>query len=192
MKPTNLLFILSDQHTRAVSGCYSHPVVQTPNLDRLAEHGTRFNNAYTNCPICVPARASLATGLYVHQIGNWDNGFPYDGGVPSWGHRLREQGHRVDSIGKLHFRGQGDDNGFSREIDPLHVVEGVGDILGCLRDSPSFRHKRGGIIGAGPGDSTYLRYDVSNADQACRWLTEYGHGGKPWVLFLSFVCPHPP
>jgi choline-sulfatase len=192
MKPTNLLFILSDQHTRAVSGCYSHPVVQTPNLDRLAEHGTRFNNAYTNCPICVPARASLATGLYVHQIGNWDNGFPYDGGVPSWGHRLREQGHRVDSIGKLHFRGQGDDNGFSREIDPLHVVEGVGDILGCLRDSPPFRHKRGGIIGAGPGDSTYLRYDVSNADQACRWLTEYGHGGKPWVLFLSFVCPHPP
>jgi len=78
-----------------------NPVIQTPNLDRLARRGARFTRAYTTCPICVPARASLATGRYVHQIGYWDNAFGYDGRIPSWGHRLREQGHRVDSIGKL-------------------------------------------------------------------------------------------
>ena len=192
MNPANLLFILSDQHTRDITGCYGHPVVRTPNIDSLAGRGTRFTSAYTNCPICVPARASLATGRYVHQTGNWDNAFAYDGSVPSWGHRLREQGFQVASIGKLHFRSAEDDNGFSQEIDPLHVVDGVGDILSCIRDRPPFRDKRAGILNAGPGDSTYLQYDVSNADRACAWLSERKDNDRPWVLFLSFVCPHPP
>ena len=192
MRPTNLLFILSDQHSRDCSGSYGHPVVSTPHLDRLAEQGTRFLRAYTNCPICVPARASLATGRYVHQVRYWDNGIAYDGRIPSWGHRVREQGFRVDSIGKLHFESARNDNGFSEEIQPLHVVAGVGDIQGCLRGKGSFRNKRIGILEAGPGDSTYLSYDQSNADAACRWLREHQNDEKPWALFLSFVCPHPP
>lgn len=192
MEAKNLLFILSDQHRRDALGCYGHEVVRTPHLDALAARGTRFSNAYTNCPICVPVRASLATGRYVHQIGNWDNGFPYDGQVPSWGHHLKAQGFRVDSIGKLHFRSPADDNGFTEEIDPLHVVDGIGDVLGCIRENALFRKKRGGIQEAGPGESTYLQYDASNADQACRWLQAHRADDKPWVLFLSFVCPHPP
>lgn len=192
MKPAHLLFILSDQHNRDMSGCYGHPLVQTPHLDSLAERGTRFTNAYTPSPLCVPARAALATGRYVHQTGYWDNGIAYDGRVPSWGHRLKAQGYQIDSIGKLHFRSQEDDNGFTQEIDPLHVVNGVGDILSCIRDNPPFRQNRDGILGAGPGDSTYLHYDASNADRACRWLAQHAHDDKPWVLFLSFVCPHPP
>lgn len=192
MKPTNLLYILSDQHSYDALGCYGHPLVQTPNLDRLAERGTRFTNAYTPCPICVPARAALATGRYVHQIGYWDNGFPYEGDVPSWHHRVRAQGYQVDSIGKLHFRHEEDDLGFSRTIDPLNVVDGVGDVLSCLRENPPFRQKRDGILEAGPGDSTYLQYDIRNADNGCRWLVEHANDEKPWVLFLSFVCPHPP
>ncbi len=191
MQPTNLLYILSDQHNRNVLGCYGNSVVQTPNLDALAARGARFDSAYTNCPICVPARASLATGCYVHQIGNWDNAFPYDGRVSSWGHRLKDQGFHVDSIGKLHFRGRGDDNGFTTEIDPLHVVEGEGDLLGCIRDNPPFRDKRHEILEAGPGDSTYQRYDISNADHACQWLADHAGDERPWVLFLSFVTPHP-
>ena len=192
LKPANLLFILSDQHSRDVAGCYGHPMVQTPNLDRLAAGGTRFASAYTSCPICVPARASLATGRYVHQLGTWDNAFPYHGEVPSWGHRLRAAGHQVDSIGKLHFRSADDDNGFSREIDPLHVVDGEGDVLGCLREEAPVRDKRPGIENAGPGDSTYLHYDAGNADHACRWIGEHAGDTHPWMLFLSFVCPHPP
>ena len=64
---SNLLVILSDEHQSRAMGCAGHPFVQTPNLDRLAARGTRFTNAYTPSPICVPARASFATGLYVHQ-----------------------------------------------------------------------------------------------------------------------------
>ena len=191
MRPTNLLFILSDQHTRSGLGCYGGPGI-TPHLDALARRGTRFDAAYTNCPICVPERASLATGRYVHEIGFWDNGIPYDGSVPSWGHHLRGEGFTVDSIGKLHFRSSDDDNGFSREIEPLHVVEGLGDLLSCVRDDPPRRNARRGVQAAGPGDSTYLTYDVRNADNAIVWLRAQAGAPKPWVLFLSFVCPHPP
>lgn len=193
MKPANFLYIISDQHNKHALGCYGHPVVQTPNLDRLAARGTRFDAAYTNCPICVPVRASLAAGRYVHQIRYWDNGHPYDGKVNSWHHRLREQGYHVDSIGKLHFSGSDNDHGFTNEVDPLHVVEGVGDILGCIRDERApVRKKRGGILEAGPGDSTYLAYDVRNGDNGVKWLDEHANDDKPWALFLSFVCPHPP
>jgi choline-sulfatase len=192
MQPTNMLYIISDQHNYRLMGCSGHPVVQTPNLDRLASRGTRFNNAYTNCPICVPVRASLATGRYVHQTGYWDNGHPYDGRLPSWHGRLREQGILSTSIGKLHFKGQGTDHGFGQEVEPLHVVDGVGDLLGCIREKTPFRAKRSGISDAGPGDSTYLQYDQRNADNAVNWLREHANDEKPWATFLSFVCPHPP
>ena len=71
-EPSNLLVLMSDQHNRLVMGCAGHPDVKTPNLDALAARGTRFANAYTNSPICVPSRAAMATGRYPHQIGVWD------------------------------------------------------------------------------------------------------------------------
>ena len=192
MKPANLLFIISDQHQGAAMGCAGHPLVQTPSLDRLAAIGTRFSNAYTNCAICVPVRAALATGQYVHQIGNWDNGFPYDGRAPSWGHRLKEQGYIVDSIGKLHFRSAEDDNGFTNEIEPLHVVDGIGDPASGIRDGSIRRDWRPAIDEAGPADSTYQQYDIRSRENAIRWLRERADDERPWALFLSFVTPHPP
>ncbi len=192
MEPANLLFIISDQHQASAMGCAGHPLVRTPNLDRLAAGGTRFTNAYTNCAICVPARASLATGQYVHSIGNWDNGLPYDGSRPSWGHRLKAAGFQVDSIGKLHFRSADDDNGFTKEIEPLHVVEGIGDPASGIRDGSLRRNSRLGIDEAGANDSTYQQYDIRNRDNAIRWLCERAEDEKPWALFLSFVTPHPP
>jgi choline-sulfatase len=56
MQPANLLFILSDEHSRRVLGCYGHGMIRTPNLDRLAASGVRFTDAYTNSPICAGAR----------------------------------------------------------------------------------------------------------------------------------------
>src|SRR5438045_8397487 len=134
LQPPTLLFILSVEHSRRVLGCYGHPMIRTPNLDRLAARGVRFTDAYCNSPICVPSRAALATGRYVHNIRFWDNAIPYDSGVPSWHHRVREAGHEVTAIGKLHFRSADDDNGFTEEVMPLHVVEGIGDPLGWLRE----------------------------------------------------------
>ncbi len=192
MPSPNLLFILSDQHNQKVMGCMEHPHVHTPHLDALAREGTVFTAAYTPCPICVPARAALATGRYVHQLRAWDNASPYRGEQESWHHRLRQAGITVDSIGKLHFRTDKDDNGFRQEIEPLHIVDGQGDLLSCIRQDPPFRDQRPGILRAGSGNSTYLDYDRRNTASALRWLREHKDDDRPWVLFLSYVCPHPP
>jgi choline-sulfatase len=195
MKPKNMLFIFSDEHTREITGCYGNQIVKTPNIDKLAQNGTRFDNAYTNCPICVPARASLATGRYVHEIGNWDNAHPYTGETKGWGHRLQDEDHNVTAIGKLHYRAESDDNGFADEVNTLHVVDGKGDLLGLSREKMV---ERGAVkqlaAEAGLGDSTYIRYDVSTAQEAVRWLEVEApkQGDKPWCLFVGFVLPHFP
>lgn len=196
MKPSNVLFIMSDEHNKRVAGCYGHPMIRTPNLDRLAARGTRFAWAYTNCPICVPARASFATGQYVHKIRCWDNAIAYEGQAPSWGHRLMAQGHRVVSIGKLHYKeSQPRVNGFDEEILPLHIVNGVGDLLGLVRDELP---RRPGSLKLGPeagrGESEYTRYDREVAATASRWLREEApkRRDKPWVLYVGFVSPHFP
>jgi choline-sulfatase len=195
MKPKNLLFIFSDEHNREITGCYGNKLVQTPNIDRLAARGTRFDNAYTNCPICVPARASLATGRYVHQIRNWDNAHPYFGDTPGWGHRLIDAGHQVTAIGKLHYRSEDDDDGFNEEIETLHVVDGIGEVIGLIRRDIVERGAVKNLAGeAGRGDSTYIQYDTRIAEYCCVWLRNEAshHQDKPWVLFAGFVLPHFP
>lgn len=195
MNPLNTLFILSDEHDPRISGCYGHPLVQTPNIDALANRGTLFENAYTNSPICIPSRSALQTGHYVHQTGNWCNGNPYTGSTPGWGHHLKATGHEVVSVGKLHFRSTDDDNGFTEEILPLHVVDGIGDLYGCLRKERPRRdcqHTMAQDIG--PGGSTYQDYDRAIAEAACDWLKKKANESddKPWTLFVSLVCPHFP
>ena len=191
----NTLFIFSDEHTRDITGCYGDPLVKTPNLDRLAARGVRFDNAYTNCPICVPARASLATGRYVHDNKSWDNAHPYTGMPEAWGHVLKRAGHEVVATGKLHMRDSETDNGHSLEIETLHVVDGIGDIAGCNRDELVERGSAKTMArDAGAGNSTYSAYDARTTDNAIAWLRENGTetGGKPWVLYAGLTLPHFP
>jgi choline-sulfatase len=196
MKPSNLLIILSDQHNPKVLGCAGHPLVKTPHLDALAARGTRFSAAYTNCPICVPARASFATGRYVHRIRCWDNAIAYEGKPASWGHRTMAAGHRTVSIGKLHYKGfEPAVNGFHEEQIALHIAEGLGDLSTLVREEMPVRtssRKLGSR--AGPGESDYNRYDRDIAGRAARWLEQEApkYRDKPWVLYVGFVAPHPP
>ena len=194
-KPQNLIVIMSDEHNPKIMGCAGHPIISTPNLDALAARGTRFTSAYTTSPVCVPARAAFALGKYIHQIGFWDNADAYDGSLPSWHHVLRESGHEVVSIGKLHFNKSGEDHGFSEEQIPMHILDGKGDLLGLVRDDIP---RRGGAkkmaAMAGPGESTYTLYDRDICARAQVWLRENAtrQHDKPWVLFVSFVAPHFP
>jgi choline-sulfatase len=195
MKPRNLLVIMSDEHNPKVLGSAGHPVIHTPNLDALAARGTSFKSCYTTSPVCIPARAGFACGKYIHQIGYWDNADAYDGAVPSWHHMLRESGHRVASVGKLHFHLAGEDHGFSEEIIPMHIYQGKGDLLGLIRDDmPPRGNSKKMIAMAGPGESTYTFYDKDICSRAQVWLREEApkQHDKPWVLFVSFVAPHFP
>lgn len=199
MKPTNLLFIMADEHNRAMMSCSGHPLVKTPNLDALAARGTRFTNAYTNCPICVPARASIATGRYNHEIRYWDNATAYDGRVPGWGHRLQEAGVPVESIGKLHYRKDDDPLGLDVRQVPMYIKDGVGSITAALRDpmppfDPASKDKPGFAAQACEGESNYTKYDLKVADLACDWLAGdvAADDKKPWCLYVSFLSPHYP
>ena len=92
-KKPNILVVISDEHRKDAMGCAGHPFVKTPHLDALAARGTRFTNAYTSSPMCVPTRAALACGDHVHRTGFWDSATPYDGSVEGWMHDLRAAGH---------------------------------------------------------------------------------------------------
>jgi len=196
LAPKNLLVIMSDEHNPRALGVAGHALARTPNLDRLAARGTRYSAAYCTSPICVPSRAGFATGKYPHQIGYWDNADPYDGAVASWHHLLRGRGHRVVSIGKLHFRGRpGDDHGFSEELLAMHVLDGIGDVKGLVREDIPRRNGYDKLAKlAGPGESPYTRYDRDIAARAGAWLKDQGRRReeRPWALFVSFVCPHFP
>lgn len=195
MKPTNVLFILSDQHSRRALGCYGNPIAKTPNLDRLAARGALFRSAYCQTPICVPSRSSLATGRYAHWIGSWDNATPYIGTeAESFGHRLAKQGHPVTTIGKLHYRQTNDPTGFSDQRIPMHVLEGHGDLYGLLRgEMPVRPQSRNQVLEARPGESEYIRYDRAIASHASKWLREEARDHKkPWCLVVGFVSPHFP
>ncbi len=191
----NVLLIVSDEHNREIAGCYGNPVVRTPNLDALAARGVVLENAYCNSPICVPSRAALATGDYVHRTGYWDSAAAYDGRVPSWHHRVRAAGHDMVSIGKLHFRSADDDCGFSAVHDPIYVVDGIGDVHGLLRTETRVRTvARELAVEAGRGPSPYTRFDARVADATVRWIRERAarDDDTPWVLFASLVSPHYP
>ena len=189
----NLLIIISDEHRKDAMGHLGHPHVKTPNLDALAARGTVFTNAYTPSPMCVPTRASIATGDHVHKIRHWDSATPYDGKIRSWMKHLREQDIDVTSIGKLHFRSGEDDNGFSEEILPMHVVGGVGWAAGLLRDKfPDHDSAAELAADVGAGPSTYTDYDLAITAAAETWFSKQKRAEKTWAAFVSLVSPHYP
>jgi choline-sulfatase len=196
MSQSNLLVILSDEHQAHAMGCAGHPFVQTPNLDRLAEQGTMFTNAYTPSPICVPARASFATGRYPHQTRLWDNAMPYTGQIPGWGHALQRSGIPVESIGKLHYRDENDPAGFDVEHIPMNVVGGVGMVWASIRAEDERVDAPGRMLGdyIGPGDSKYTDYDAAVTARTKAWFEDRAASGdtRPWCLYVGLVAPHFP
>ncbi len=193
-RPPNFLFLCSDQHSKFEVGCYGNRVIRTPNIDRLAAEGTKFVSAYSNNPICVPVRASIATGMYGFQIGCVDNATPYTGQAPSFGHRLIAANIPVTTIGKLHYRHVDDDTGFPDQRIPLHVRDGVGDVFGLLRGEPGARKPEVGQFPAkaSVGTSSYLEYDARITEEAIKYLDEKRGADTPWVCFVSYTLPHFP
>jgi len=98
----NILFILADQHNAKVLGHKDHPDVKTPNLDRMAREGVRFDNAITQNPICTPSRVSWLSGQYCHNHGYYGLSGPHPKGVPTVLGHFRRAGYRISATGKIH------------------------------------------------------------------------------------------
>jgi choline-sulfatase len=132
----------------------------------------------------------------VHELGTWDNAIAYDGKVPGWGHALQRTGHRVDSIGKLHYRNAEDPTGFDHQYHPMHIYGGHGMVWGALRDGKADFTERAHVMldPIGPGTSKYNIYDDRIATEAETWIARAARErpDMPWVLFVGFVAPHFP
>ena len=116
MEKLNILMIVCDQLVAQLTGAYGHPVVQTPNLDKLVETGVRFDCAYSPCPICAPTRQSLMTGQYVSRIGCYDNTCMLPSDQPTLCHYLSIHGYDTVLSGKMHFVGPDQLHGFEKRL----------------------------------------------------------------------------
>ncbi len=197
VRAANTVIFVSDNHAQSAAGCYGNSVIQTPALDSLAARGMRFDNAYCASPLCCPSRAALATGRFPHETGFVDNAIVYDGSVASWMHRARAAGCKVVSVGKLHFRSAADDNGFSQEQIPMHILDGRGGTTMLLRATGEEPTNIGQwelyTQHSGVGASSYQQYDRDITHNAITWLRANAQPqAKPWVLFVSYASPHPP
>jgi arylsulfatase A-like enzyme len=102
-KPRNILFIMCDQLRHDYLGCYGHPTLKTPNIDKLAARGVRFTKAYVQSTICGPSRMCAYTGRYMRSHGSTQNGVPLRVGEPTLGDHLKEIGVRNVLVGKTHM-----------------------------------------------------------------------------------------
>jgi choline-sulfatase len=191
-RPPNVVLIVSDEHQRDMTGCYGHAEVETPNLDRLAERGVTFDSAYCNSPLCVPSRASFATGRYIHQIGTWDNGAPIGSDVETLGHVLGGVGYQTIVCGKMHWVGDDQLHGLDERRTP--------EPHGTTISAPEREHiepkpgNRGRISEAGVGDRGPVSMDRPAHSAVLKTLDEKEKNApdQPWLLVASYVSPHFP
>jgi len=168
-KIKNILFIMADQLRWDYLSCYGHPHLKTPNIDKLASKGVRFDRAFVQSPVCGPSRASFYTGRTVFSHGSTWNRVPLPIGELTLGDYLRPLGVRTAVVGKTHM-----------EPDPEGMAR-----LG-LNDSTEI-----GMVISQPGFDPYERDDGLHPNAVLKkrgsklpyndWLRQQGYDGEnPW------------
>ncbi len=185
MKKPNIIFILSDQHRFCDVGYAGNTQVDTPHLDALAADGAYFNSAYSNCPLCVPARGTLLTGLHALNHGAAANDMPIIEKTPSIAQVLNQAGYSTAYIGKWHLGGVPRDQ-FITEERRLGFSYWNGcncnhDYLNAYYDDhDNVRHQ---IAGYEP---------IGQTDLALDYLDSQQDNEAPAALWLCFGTPHDP
>jgi len=184
----NVVFVCSDQHGFRYTGYAGHPHVETPNLDRLAENGVVFENAYCASPVCTPSRASMLTGVYPSDVNSFCNSTVWDGSVPTWGTRLREVGYRTWSTGKFDLD-PAHEIGFE-EVDTNHGHAADPDVTSLFRRPTCYRLEERPMVDGKPRQNRHE--DAQFADNAERFLREEAPDTDgPWATWVGFNQPHP-
>ena len=99
----NIIFMMADDHAYQAISAYSNHLIETPQIDRLANEGMRFTNACVTNSICAPSRAVILTGKHSHLNGKIDNRFPFDTTNVTFPQILHDAGYQTAMFGKLHF-----------------------------------------------------------------------------------------
>ena len=157
----HVLLICTDHWPARLLGAAGHPVIQTPTLDELCRNGTRFANAYSECPVCIPARRTLMTGTCcrTHRDREFKVREPMPA-LPTLAQTFRDYGYQAMAVGKLHVYPQRDRIGF----DDVMLTEEGRPILGAVDDYDLWMGEQGR-----PGQS--FAHGMSNNEYAWGALT---------------------
>ncbi len=203
-KRPNVLFILADQHNAKVLGHRNHPDVKTPNLDRLAAEGVRFDNAVTQNPICTPSRVSFLSGQYPHNHGYYGLSGRNPGGLPTLLGHFRRAGYRTGAIGKIHCPEYWveDDCDFFREVYHECSIGGCPEYdeylrrknLAHLRDDVGYpEHGRRGMQSC-DGRRSNLPYEDCVEGwivrETVRFMEQAVAESRPFIAHASLPRPH--
>jgi len=168
----NILFIMTDDHASHAISCYGSRLNKTPNMDRIAREGIRFERCFCTNGICAPSRAVILTGKYSHANGIRDNAHAFDGGQPTFPKVLQKSGYETALIGKWHL--QSEPTGFNH----WNILPGQGEYYNP--DLIEMGEKK-----RVPGYVTDIL-----TDRALDFLEKRRPKDKPFLLLLHHKAPH--
>ncbi|MGH9370178.1 MAG: sulfatase family protein, partial [Vicinamibacterales bacterium] len=172
----NILFVLLDDLRWDTLGYAGHPHVKTPQIDRIANEGVTFRNAFCTTSLCSPSRGSLLSGVYAHKHGVTNNFTEFPAAIATFPQVLQQAGYTTAYVGKYHM-GEGNDEprpGF----DYFVTHKGQGQYFDIEFNLNGERRE----VQKG-------YYTTAVTDLALDWLKR-DHAGKPWLMILGHKAPH--
>jgi len=171
-KRSNILFIMSDDHAYQAISAYSDKLIQTPNIDRIANEGILFTNACVTNSICAPSRATILTGKHTHINGKIDNIMPFDTTQLTFPQLFQNAGYETAMYGKLHFGNN------PKGVDDFMILPGQGSYINPKFITPN-------------GDTTIMGYvtDIIT-DLTINWLDIKRNKEKPFLMMYLHKAPH--
>lgn len=204
-KPTNIIFIETDQQRYDTIAAQGNPHMITPNLDRLVREGVSFTNAFCCGATCISSRAALYTGQFPHNTGCYS--FDAWGHNRTWLHEIRESGFHTAAIGKVHHSPNRammayDDRIFTENFpmmsgtydDYANYLKAEGQESGCKLLAQDGKWMEKCVSDLFPLEEKY-HVDRFVGRMAVRWIEDYGRytpTDKPFYLHIGFQGPHDP
>ncbi len=193
-----MLVVMYDQVAPSALGCYGNPVTHAPTIDRLAREGVVFDAAYSNSPLCTPARYCMMTGQLPSATGGYDNAAYLPSTIATFAHFARVGGYRTVLDGKMHFVGPDQLHGFEeRRTTDIYPAD-FGWTPNWLQPDERIDwwfHNMDSVAKSGVAEVTnQLLFDDEVGHQGVRALHDLARDAdeRPWMLVVSFTHPHDP
>lgn len=170
----NILFIMSDDHAYQAISAYQDHLIETPNIDRLAQEGMLFTNACVTNSISAPSRATILTGKHCHIHGKIDNKSPFDTTQLTFPQIFQKEGYQTAMFGKLHFGNN------PKGVDVFKILPGQGNYI-----NPDFITNNGDTTVTGHATDVITDFTLD-------WLKNGRDADKPFLAFYLFKAPHRP